>query len=99
MQTQMTAPQLASKLTVWSKRKFSYEQALQHAKAFLEGRLGEGLIKDYFQTLCPPTLTECHVPTCTNTTKDKYCEACTNMIPGSVVVSLLKELGDFLCTR
>lgn len=97
----MTPQILASKLAVWSKRKIPYDSALIHAKSYLAGTLGDGIIKEFFMTvyIVPVTTTNCHIPTCTNQSEDIYCTACTNMIPGSAVVGLLRDLGEFLCGR
>ena len=92
----MTPQQMASKLTVWSKHKIKFPDALKYAQDFIAGRLGDGLIKDYFLSFATQP---CRIPTCTNQTHTKYCDACTNMIPSSTVVGLLKDLGEFLCGR
>lgn len=97
----MKVPALASKLTVWSHRRFSYEEAKVYAERYKAGTLGEGFIKDFFDSLDGPQVipVKCKIPTCSNQTTCEYCEPCTNMIPGSAVVELLRELTEFLSNR
>lgn len=97
----MTPQNLASKLTVWSKRKISYTEALEHAHKYFNGAIGEGLIKEYFKSVCPIEIVQqlCKIPACSNLTKGIYCDNCTSMLPNSAVTGLIKALGEFLCSR
>lgn len=96
----MTAPQLASKLVVWSKHNIKYPEALVHAQNYLQHSLGEGLVKDYFTLHYPIEITTvCQIPSCTNKTASKYCTDCTNIVAGSAASRLLNILGEFLCGR
>ena len=94
----MTPQALASKLTVWSKRKISYDLALVHATNYFAGTLNDGLIKDYF-IIVYPLLVPCKIPTCAGTTNGIYCQDCLDMTPSSAITKLLKDIGEFLCGR
>jgi len=85
---------LASRLFAWSHGKVSTAACAQYARAYTEGVLGDGLIKDFFDGLPKG---ECRVPTCTNQTTDAYCEDCLAL--KGVAAGLFKALGELLAAR
>lgn len=97
----MISPQtLATRLVTWSKNKINYGQAVTHARAYLEGTLSDGLIKDYFMSVHPIAISiECAIPTCKNKTETKFCTDCLNLTTSSEASKLLKVIGELLCLR
>ena len=92
----MTSQQLASKLTVWSKRKIPYQEALLLAQKYLANTLGEGIVKDYFNSLVGKA---CDVPGCTNTTSTKFCASCISLNPTSQASKTLLIIADLIQHR
>ena len=96
----MTNKQLASNLVTWSKRNIQYKEAIGLAERYKAGTLGDGLIKDYFDSLFGvESLKDCSLKGCSNKTTRDYCEDCLNLTPDSKASELFLILSDLLKAR
>lgn len=87
---------IVKRLQEWSRGNITEEAAKQFAASYLNGTLGEGLIKSYLDQV---SLSTCNIPTCDRPALDKYCPACLALEPGSAAANLLSTMGEFLSAR
>lgn len=87
---------IVQRLQTWSRGKITEQAAREFAASYLNGTLGDGLIKNY---LDQAMLSTCKLPTCDNPALDTYCPACNALEPGSAAANLLSAIGEFLSAR